>query len=335
MKIENIRKEYSKLNSSYSPGFAYGIGLQAGFFSEVNLMVLAIVYCLHHKIKFNLHSGKANFKLEQGWNDYFETFCPETGGKELERLDTRERIQYKVDWTKPKRLYRLLKYEFKIYSIKRELGVNFLTFDLLDEILNRQLEHIHYDIPELGISGDLREACRVVSNIIWNINIPTKQLIENQIASLTLPAQYVGFQIRRGDKHQEIDFTDTNSYFEKALHQSLLRKAFVLTDDYGVIEDVKKRYPEWDIYTLCRPDERGYTHADFFAKSKEAIYQDTVKLMANIEILEKSQLFVGTFSANPSMFLGMIMDRNKTVSVDVPWQIWYGKEVQLESTTIR
>jgi len=39
--------------------------------------------------------------------------------------------------------------------------------------------------------------------------------------------------------------------------------------------------------------------------------------------LNKAQIFIGTYSSNPGMYLGMRMPKNKTVGVDFDkWLIW-------------
>lgn len=325
--MEIFSERYRGINAGFRKSLTFGVGIHAGFFSEINLMVLGIVYCLHNGIRFTLHSSSANFRLIEGWNDYFEPFCDEFRDDLLDKLDRRYKTNYAFSLTKPRRMYRAFRYKMEIAILKKKLGVQFLTFDLLDEILNRKLEHIQYNIPQLGIQGDLQEACHTVAQLIWRMNARTSQQVEALKTQLNLPEKYLGFQIRRGDKQQEIEFTGVELYFRKASERSAVRNVFVLTDDYGVIDELRNAFPEWTIYTLCRPDERGYVHNDFFSKSRTDIYTDTVKLIANIDILKNSELFVGAFSANPSMFLGMLMPREKTVSVDVPWQVWYGKEV--------
>ena len=74
---------------------------------------------------------------------------------------------------------------------------------------------------------------------------------------------------------------------------------------------------------MCAPEERGYFHQKFKKQSKEIIRAQHLRLFASMDILASSELFVGTFSSNPGMYLGMRMERDKTYSVDVPeWVIW-------------
>jgi hypothetical protein len=304
----------------------FGIGIHAGFFSEINNMVLAIVYCLHHKIEFKLNSGNANFRLQEGWNDYFLPFCKEENNSLLDTYNQRYKVNYKTDFGKPRRMVRKLNYALMLRMTKIKSGADYLTFDLWDEICNRKLEKLHYAIPEFNINGDLQHACHQVLQHIWRFKSEVENEIQQISNSLNLPENYIGFQVRRGDKIDEHSPIKLEQYIDKASRRTDIRNAFILTDDYGVIKELKERYPEWNFYTLCRKSERGYTHNEFYNRERSLIYNDLVRLLANMEILRKSNFFIGTFSANPSMFLGMIMDKEKTISMDVPWQVWYGKE---------
>jgi hypothetical protein len=58
-------------------------------------------------------------------------------------------------------------------------------------------------------------------------------------------------------------------------------------------------------------------------KSKEDRKRYILKLLASIEIISNSKLFIGTFSSNIGMYMGMRMPSDKIISIDLPeWQIW-------------
>lgn len=313
------------LPNSFTKNLVFGLGVQAGFFSEINNMIIAIVYCLHNNIGFKLHSSNANFKFEKGWQDYFDPFCHEITNTLLDKYNKRYRLHYQTDYAKPRRMYRKIRYELYLWYTKKYSRTNFLTFDLWENILDRNLETIHYKIPEYNIDGDLQHACNRISNLIWNFNSDTAVKIRSTIDMLNLPHEYIGFQIRRGDKFTENDFVPIDRYIEEAERISNLRNGFIFTDDYLVIKDLKERHTSWNFFTLCFEYENGYEHGNFYNQDKQEVYNGIIRLLTNIEILRSSNFFLGTFSANPSMFLGMIMEREKVKSLDVPWQIWYGK----------
>lgn len=157
----------------------------------------------------------------------------------------------------------------------------------------------------------------------WIYNAPTKAYIENLITGLDLPSHYIGLHIRGGDKYKEALIQSVDLYVQKAESLSPLRIAFVLTDDYSVYEQLIANYPSWSFYTLCGKDERGYYNDRFKRKSPKLKKARYLKLFASMDILAKSVFFIGTFSSNPGMYLGMRMDEGKAFSVDIPeWTIW-------------
>ena len=135
--------------------------------------------------------------------------------------------------------------------------------------------------------------------------------------------KYIGFHIRGGDKFTEHELLQCSAYIDKAEKLSSLRKAFVSTDDYGVIEELKKNYPQWYFYSLTEPSERGYFYSEFQSQDKESKKKDLIKLFASMEILRASELFIGTFSSNMGMFLGMCMEKERVYGVDFDeWLLW-------------
>ena len=99
-------EEYQKLNSSFKKKLIYKVGLDCGFFSEYNNMILAMSYCLIHKIQFVLSSNNANFDNENGWCGFFEPFC--------EDVITSKDLHYKtVNW----------KYMLKILLRQKDLRI--------------------------------------------------------------------------------------------------------------------------------------------------------------------------------------------------------------------
>ncbi|MEG1585353.1 MAG: hypothetical protein RR346_00600, partial [Bacteroidales bacterium] len=67
----------------------FRIGIDAGFFSEYNNMILAYLYCKENNINFSLYSEYANFAFDKGWEDYFLPFCP----KETDPIHSRINIR--------------------------------------------------------------------------------------------------------------------------------------------------------------------------------------------------------------------------------------------------
>jgi len=303
--------QYNKLNNSYKKTLVFHLGVEAGFFSEYNNMILAMLYCLKHKIKFVLFSKDSNFRFKNGWTDFFLPFCDEQKNNFLLSKYNQRRSRLKARH----------KIVIKLYKIFNK--IDYFTYDLWNSIRNRNIETEKYSIPELNINGNILEACRVLINLTWNYNESTSRKIQEIKESLGLPFSYIGFHIRMGDKNIESNLRPINEYINKSQIFSPLKVAFVLTDDYRVIDFLEENYRDWTFYTLCDRNENGYFHNNFQKESLEKRKLSHFRLFASIDILSKSELFVGTFSSNPGMFLGMKMDTSRCLGVDLEkWQIW-------------
>ena len=93
--------------------------------------------------------------------------------------------------------------------------------------------------------------------------------------------------------------------------------------DYQVLMQAREDHPEWELHSLCEADEAGYFHQEFMRQPKDVIHRKTMRLFASVDILKNAELFMGTFSSNPGMFMGMRMEAAKCLSVNGSgWRIW-------------
>jgi len=307
-------KSYCSLNNSFTKSFVYHIGYNAGFFSEYNNMILAMVYCLENKLKFTLYSKDANFRIKDGWSDYFQLFCDEKKNPLHSIFNVRAERRFKSQILNS--IFFLLAKSFS-QTIPNQL----LTFELWNKVRTLPANKI-YSFKEINLNGNLREICYELVKMTWNYNSPTDIQIKELIQSLSLPEEYVGFHIRGGDKFIEAPLLEVNLYMEKASSLTTIKKAFVLTDDYTVIELLKQNYPDWEFFTLCKENERGYFHQNLKKESIDSKKEKFIKLFASMDILANSQIFIGTFSSNPGIYLGMRMEKEKIYSLDIPeWKI--------------
>lgn len=305
-----LQGKYKELNNSFKKTLVFHIGVQAGFFSEYNNMILTMLYCLNNRIKFVLCSDDANFSYSKGWTDYFLPFCEEVPSKFHHEYNLR------TDQIEDKKLSFMERMHIRYFKFRN--GITYLTQDVFLPYVRvmEQYENARYYIPELGIDGDLNQACKVLLEITWRYNDDVKNYIDRKVSKIEIREPYVGFHMRDGDKSVEVDIIDPDVYIAKAEGLSDVRKAFVLTDNYRVMEELQEKHSEWKFYTFCEESERGYVHDDFHKNNKDFVRDGHLKLFSSIEILSKSELFVGTFSSNPAMFIGMRMPLDKCVGVD-------------------
>jgi len=324
-------KDYYHINCSFTRKVVFRVGLDAGFFSEYNNMILAMAWCLKNKYQFQLYSYNANFGFENGWTDFFIPFCTEKFNRFHFKYNHRPypygKNKYYPFFVRVLFKFNLLKVKFDytppFQLIKRRLGIGDLLTQDIFALVRSQNTTEEIEIPELGFKDNLRSLCKYLTQVTWKFNIETQLCIDEMINALNLPDKYIGFHIRGGDKLIEYPKMLSSSYINKAEKISDTRSAFVLTDDYRIINDLKVNYPTWDFYTLCQPDEIGYYHSEFLKLSLIERKKSYIRLFSSMVINERASHFIGTFSSNPGMFLGMRMSPKHCHAIDFDeWQIW-------------
>ena len=305
---------YKRLNASFKKKLVYRIGVSAGFFSELNNMLLAMAYCLNHEIRFVLYSRNANFGLENGWTELFLPFTRES----RIRLHATYNGRMNPALVRPER-----DIAQKVRLLKAVTRTDFLTHDLFAAVRNEAKSGLYYGFPSLDISGGIRNVLVELSGLAWRFNERTRDLVDKALAPLELPGEYVSFHIRNGDKVTEAPVYGARDYIEVAQRSSSIRTAFVGTDDYSNIEFLVKEYPEWRFCHLGDESQRGYLQASFDAKPASTKRAELINLLASVEAMTGSKLFVGTFTSNVGSFVGMRMPKERCLDVSgSPWFVW-------------
>lgn len=279
----------------------FHLGHSAGFYSEFNNMVLAILYCQYNDIEFMLYSSDANFGVENGWDDFFVPFCKESRNNIHHYINNR--------FSKPTgRKNKLLLAFYKLFHPNV-----FLTYELWDKV-----RHMDVDHPV----REIQMRCSKIVDSIYKFNLSTLRRIEDLERQVSIDGPYVGFHIRRGDKDIEHNQVAVSEYIAAAVGVSGCERAFVASDDYAMVQAIKSGMPDTEVYTLVPADEHGYVHQSYMQQSKEEKSQKLMLFLAQMDLLYKSEAVVCTYSSNVGMFLG-IRKMGKTVGVDYhDWLIW-------------
>ena len=303
--------DYTAYNSSFRKKFIYRLGGCTGFFSEYNNMILAIHYCIVNRIQFVLESESANFSSGKGWEEFFLPFCKEKKGKWLKRFNHRRKPAY-AD-----------RREWFCFNVYKELHPHYIYMYTLFNAIRRADAKKTYCIPELGLKGTLLENCSAIHSMIWRYNEPTAREMARLTAIPGLPQKYIGIHIRQGDKTEESSIYSPRDYMEVARAHSDIKDAFVLTDDYSVIETLEKDFPDYSFFTLCQPDETGYSYGKLLNMPIRKQRESYLRLWASMDIMAASDFFIGTYSANPGMNMGFRMPAEKIRCLDFDeWRVW-------------
>jgi hypothetical protein len=300
----DIVKRYKSLNESYDKILIYHMGIDAGFFTEYTYMLHAMLYCLQHKIQFKLYSDDANFRSEKGWTDFFLPLCEEVhegfhSKYNKHRLPSWRVILKNKDWQvgQWKLKCKMLNFLGTLYACNSYKEQTYLNYHV------KFNSNSHFYIPELGIDGDYFSAFKVMVDITWRLNAETEYDVVRLIQGLNLPDNYVGCQIRGGDKIIETELLSPDLYIKLLDKITFLKNIFVLTDDFQIFKRLQIKSPENNWYTLCEDGEGGYVNKAFSRQIGNVKRLQMIRFIASMQILMQSSVFVGSITTAPSLFL--------------------------------
>ena len=218
----------------------------AGFYSEMNNLAMLLLYCLHHGIQFRLDSSYMISRLGvKEWTTLFHPFCEErkmrSGG-----------LMRRFSFYKP--------------HLLRALGIAPATsWHSLFQEFRSAPRIMRYDIPELGIKGDMFHALRVMSAILFDLNEEAESRIRTTLGTAYSQAYDLAVHIRKGDKNTEYmthysaqDYVNASRSALGIRERGIGVKIFVATDDHRAFEEYQSLYPEARVTSSCRPEHRGY-----------------------------------------------------------------------------
>lgn len=298
---------YRRVNESFERKMVYRMGVDCGLFVEMNYMVNAMIYCLAHRIRFQLYSDDANFGTGVGWTEYFLPFCEEVH----ETFHQEYNFHRLPSWLHIMRLCWIQKsigpVAWKVKkTVKTWIGHRvarraygekvFLAQDVPNEPLARCM------VPELGIDGDYMSTFALLARMVWRLHPDILQQEKACQRRLSLPAVYSGVQIRGGDKVSETRLIDGKALIEKlSLHDG--DSLFILTDDYRLFLKAKEDFPKLRLLTLCQEDESGYHHKQFSQEDSLNKKTSIKRLLISVDWLLGSHSFVGSITTGPSVFV--------------------------------
>lgn len=283
-KQQHAIKLYNSVNNSFKKKIIFHVGVEAGFYSEINNMLIAMLYCYVHRIKFILYADDASFAGEHGWNEFFVPFCPQNHDKLNQKYNGRYREEG-------------VKHSVGSKILKVRNCVNYLTSDIFsicsDGPYGNEDTYAKWD--EFGINGDISQEFTKLRNVALRYNRKTFMKIKKTIRELKLPDHYCSVQFRGGDKTLEVrNQMNVDCVIARIKESSIkINNIFIFTDDFSYIEEIREKCPEWEIYTLTKENEHGYNNAEFCKVSWALKHKEMIKLFAMVEICIHSDIHFG------------------------------------------
>lgn len=274
-------------------------------------MILAAVYCLQNSISFRINSSNANFRLSEGWNDYFLPFFPE------------DNKWYNKDFNY--RPYLNKGNPRKEKWIKRLYCIDYFTQDIWKELSRDTFWQSSISINGTDLRFSFFEICSELTSLSFKFTKSMQLYVQNVKKEINLPKEYIGVHVRRGDKINEIKkFQSVDDYCRLINNCHPKLPIFVSSDDYEVVLQLQDRFKDRKLYFTVKQDETGYIQSYFDQLDLKQKNEQLKIFLTNVDILSSSTHFIGSLKSNVGMFLGMIRGGIKSNYVDAEsWSPWY------------
>jgi hypothetical protein len=306
---------YKQVNCRSSSKCVYRIGNESGFFSEINNMIMAMVFCLENNLNFQICSANSIYG-DDIWKDYFSPFTAHKTSFEHLLFNERPYIQ---------KIPHKLTVE-ELFVIKKAMAKQFLTSDIWPYIRNKQIYCLDYIVEKGPMTGPLLEVTAQIIALIWKFNPATKLLINSLVKTYEPDEPFASVFIRRGDKIKEAQETEIEMYLNKAdsVSQRPNCPIFLCSDDFNVIKKAKELQPYRKIIHFDFQEDSGYDMSLFVSKLTKSEQKNKItKLLAQVEIIRKSQFFIGSYSTNVSVFAAMQRGNQQCYDVNgLQWTLW-------------
>ena len=183
-----------------------------GFYSEINNLLNAAIYCLHNNIGMVVNSKHFLYKEKAGWDDYFERFWEDANNAEHTR-------------------YFDLHYRQSVELWNRVTNYNYETVTM----------------PALDLEGNAFENKRSIAQLIYRLKPDVQALLDKRIEQFKLPKTFAACHISRGDKvgdmpgYPESERVDGSVYLDKVLEDFPdVRTLFVCSDAYQAVQEISE-----------------------------------------------------------------------------------------------
>lgn len=288
--FRKLKDNYIKEQTLCNEAFIFHVGVGAGFYSEIGGMMEAMLYSYFKKIKFILFADDANFtkKGGGGWNEFFDSFCEENHCFLNKFANTRSFNGNKWKVYLQRNLNKFL---------KKITGVQYTTQDFFNIFIGDDFKKTYIEWELMSINGNVRKEYAKLKKLAMRYNKETWNEMCGLVDNLNLPENYISVHIRGGDKIQETGKLLSVDYCLRRIEEmsviDKIKNIFVFTDDYSNVQEMMKKKPDWNIYTLTGKSERGYYNKDFNTKDWEFKRKNLVKLFTMVEICIGSKVHFG------------------------------------------
>lgn len=317
MTNQELAAAYRRMNGSKRRKLIWHL-TDRGFTSEINNLLLAVLYCVVNETEFYLYSKHWNAAYRDGWEDYFLPFC------EREERFLFYRPHATFDRVHQRMMYILQGMLLPGYMFSQDIWKRMRQEAFLDR---------EFVIPELEIKGDIFHAKQVMLRLVYRFSEETAARVNDEIRArldgsdsfLRDRTPYIAVHIRRGDKVKSRKPEAKRIHageFVRTIREldTKISDVLISTDDYDAVQEFRAAAPSaWRILTFCPEDKNGYVQKDFRRLEGAGKKEEMIRLFADLELLSRAGVFVGTYSSNIGRFVALMRGGRNCYSLDKKW----------------
>ncbi len=290
-----LLRAWQERNRALPRSESYRLGTR-GFYAELTTVARAMIHAFAHDRGFALDSRQFSYRGARGFADWFEPFCDEI--EDDAALSAEEGMSVVCD------------------SEIRGAGTVF------DEVRAHRAERLR--LGPIPIDGFMNVLAAFFV-MIHRMQPGVAQDVERRIA-LANPglaergSRHVAIHVRRGDKVGDEDIHYPAALYVQRLGESSAAglPIFAMSDDHAAVEELRSelaraglgdgvssltapQHQGFDVFALRREDlhEKGSTDREGSAPDfRSFISEETRRLLTEVEIAIRSELFLGTFGSN-------------------------------------
>ena len=294
-----------------------------GLFSELSNLALAIVYAEINNFDLIVNSRNWNARFNKGMADYFEPCIPERSDFYTSQLKiyTQEK-----PWIG--NIYYNPKFFFKFYSM--EILNSIYAFFYPKTIYSKDIFPKMYNKNFIDniLGTECFQKMSYTFKQIYQYNEETAQYICRRKRDLNIPDKYISVHIRRGDKITTGEMNDIllDKYMDEIKKLSdYYKDIYIATDDKTIIPYFAKELKEigLNLYYNKFNMQEGFVESKFNTKSKQAIKEETLNMLFDMDMMIQSSYFIGTYSSNIGRIIPLYLGLANCKSLDIDWNILY------------
>jgi len=161
--------------------------------------------------------------------------------------------------------------------------------------VKRYRAHIADDIPEYTIQQYI-DTIKEIFVLQPRLQARVEETIQ------TINNEYTSLYIRRGDKANEVELISIDDVLNQTDIKDDGRAIFLKTDDYGVVEEIKNRFPSCTITSLTPATKRGADNATMLRWTPEERKEDTEELLVSAAVFTRAKVGWTYYRSNVGTF---------------------------------